>query len=174
MLQPDRSARFFRPVTTCPRWQPRRRRDGQALVRVPANGLKHRPARPHSVPNPSNIVSLADSLSTASSLRPTQNNVREGSLPHVSVLLLGIGGLGAIVHFFWPGKGFQLGMLSNEKPSAIFRLRGTHAAQSTSAYAVFTDATSEALSSDVTAFMKPLPQVMHEVATRPSTIARQT
>jgi len=35
-------------------------------------------------------------------------------------------GYGASVHFFWPGKGFQvLGMLSNDKPSAIFRLRGT-------------------------------------------------
>jgi hypothetical protein len=35
-------------------------------------------------------------------------------------------GYGAAVYFFWPGKGFQLlGMLSNEKPSAIFRLRGS-------------------------------------------------
>ncbi|KAF9045521.1 hypothetical protein BJ165DRAFT_1542344 [Panaeolus papilionaceus] len=52
------------------------------------------------------------------------------TINHVCVFLLGTvpfpDGYGATVHFFWPGKGFQLlGMLSNEKPSAIFRLRGT-------------------------------------------------
>ncbi|TFK29462.1 DUF775-domain-containing protein [Coprinopsis marcescibilis] len=52
------------------------------------------------------------------------------SINHVCVFLLGTvpfpEGYGATVHFFWPGKGFQLlGMLSNDKPSAIFRLRGT-------------------------------------------------
>ncbi|CAE6422894.1 unnamed protein product [Rhizoctonia solani] len=36
-------------------------------------------------------------------------------------------GYAATVHFHWPGKGFQLlGMLSNEKPSAVFRLRGSY------------------------------------------------
>jgi protein Hikeshi len=63
-------------------------------------------------------------------------------------------GYGATVHFFWPGKGFQLlGMcvqffhsiilvltspssrLSNEKPSAIFRLRGTFSIASSSSNA---------------------------------------
>ncbi|KAF8743570.1 hypothetical protein AX14_002118 [Amanita brunnescens Koide BX004] len=49
---------------------------------------------------------------------------------HICVFLLGSvpfpDGYGATVHFFWPGKGFQLlGMLSNDKPSAIFRLRGS-------------------------------------------------
>ncbi|PPR03367.1 hypothetical protein CVT24_012492 [Panaeolus cyanescens] len=55
------------------------------------------------------------------------------SINHVCVFLLGTvpfpEGYGATVHFFWPGKGFQLlGMISNEKPSAIFRLRGTFSA----------------------------------------------
>lgn len=73
------------------------------------------------------------------------------SINHICVFLLGTvpfpPGYGATVHFHWPGKGFQLlGMsmqliatrvlnltvcflnyrLSNEKPSAIFRLRGTY------------------------------------------------
>ncbi|KAH7882904.1 DUF775-domain-containing protein [Phlebopus sp. FC_14] len=40
-------------------------------------------------------------------------------------------GYGATVHFFWPGKGSQvLGMLSNDKPSAIFRLRSNFASMS--------------------------------------------
>ncbi|KAJ7628734.1 hypothetical protein FB45DRAFT_919127 [Roridomyces roridus] len=52
------------------------------------------------------------------------------SINHVCVFLLGTvpfpDGYGCTVHFYWPGKGFQLlGMLSNDKPSAIFRLRGT-------------------------------------------------
>ncbi|KIM41441.1 hypothetical protein M413DRAFT_411155 [Hebeloma cylindrosporum] len=52
------------------------------------------------------------------------------TINHVCVFLVGNvpfpEGYGAAVHFFWPGKGFQLlGLLSNEKPSAIFRLRGT-------------------------------------------------
>lgn len=52
------------------------------------------------------------------------------AINHVCVFLLGTvpfpDGYAATVHFFWPGKGFQLlGMLSNEKPSAVFRLRGT-------------------------------------------------
>ncbi|KAG9051393.1 hypothetical protein FS837_008490 [Tulasnella sp. UAMH 9824] len=37
-------------------------------------------------------------------------------------------GYAATIHFQWPGKPFQLlGMVSNEKPSAIFRLRGAGA-----------------------------------------------
>ncbi|KAG8932498.1 hypothetical protein FRC02_001021 [Tulasnella sp. 418] len=54
---------------------------------------------------------------------------------HVVVFLLGTvpfpPGYGATVHFEWPGRGFQLlGMLSNDKPSAIFRLRNNNAPQS--------------------------------------------
>jgi len=50
------------------------------------------------------------------------------SINHVVLFLLGTipfeVGYAATVHFLWPGKPWQLlGMLSNEKPSAIFRLR---------------------------------------------------
>jgi len=53
-----------------------------------------------------------------------------GSVGHIVVFLLGNvpfpPGYAATIHFEWPGRPFQLlGMLSNEKPSAIFRLRGT-------------------------------------------------
>ncbi|KAI0689768.1 DUF775-domain-containing protein [Cerioporus squamosus] len=128
--------------------------------------------------------------------RPLQTNLQQidethaifelpaaGSINHVCVFLLGTvpfpEGFGATVHFFWPGKGFQLlGMLSNEKPSAIFRLRGTYSAQSTNAHAVFTDAASDAAPSDVTAFLglsiEPLPQIMAEVAALPSAVAKSS
>ncbi|KAJ7076499.1 hypothetical protein B0H15DRAFT_864040 [Mycena belliarum] len=60
------------------------------------------------------------------------------TINHVCVFLLGTvpfpDGFGCTVHFYLPGKGFQLlGMLSNEKPSAIFRLRGTFTPQGGSA-----------------------------------------
>ncbi|KAJ7481833.1 hypothetical protein FB451DRAFT_1237291 [Mycena latifolia] len=60
------------------------------------------------------------------------------AINHVCVFLLGTvpfpDGYGCTVHLYWPGKGFQLlGMLSNEKPSAIFRLRGTFTPQGASA-----------------------------------------
>ncbi|KAJ1309143.1 hypothetical protein OPQ81_004816 [Rhizoctonia solani] len=50
---------------------------------------------------------------------------------HICVFMLGTvpfpPGYAATVHFHWPGKGFQLlGMISNEKPSAVFRLRGSY------------------------------------------------
>ncbi|RXW21494.1 hypothetical protein EST38_g4364 [Candolleomyces aberdarensis] len=52
------------------------------------------------------------------------------TINHITLFLTGDvpfpPGFGASVHFFWPGKGFQvLGMVSNEKPSAVFRVRGT-------------------------------------------------
>ncbi|OZJ06945.1 hypothetical protein BZG36_00138 [Bifiguratus adelaidae] len=51
------------------------------------------------------------------------------SINHIVVFLLGTipfePGNAATVHFLWPGKDWHLlGMLSNEKPSAIFRLKG--------------------------------------------------
>ncbi|KAF9525256.1 hypothetical protein CPB83DRAFT_818788 [Crepidotus variabilis] len=60
------------------------------------------------------------------------------AINHVCVFLLGDvpfpEGFGCAVHLYWPGKGFQLlGMLSNEKPSAIFRLRSTFSSSTTSA-----------------------------------------
>ncbi|KAJ3997326.1 DUF775-domain-containing protein [Lentinula boryana] len=58
------------------------------------------------------------------------------SINHVCVFLLGTipfpDGYGATVHLHWPGKGFQLlGMLSNDKPSAIFRLRSSFSSSTT-------------------------------------------
>ncbi|CAG8538470.1 6198_t:CDS:2 [Paraglomus brasilianum] len=52
------------------------------------------------------------------------------SINHIVVFLLGTipfdPGYAATVHFLWPEKEWKpLGMLSNEKPSAIFRLRGS-------------------------------------------------
>ncbi|KAI0342219.1 DUF775-domain-containing protein [Trametopsis cervina] len=99
------------------------------------------------------------------------------TINHICVFLLGTvpfpDGFGATVHLFWPGKGFQLlGMLSNEKPSAIFRLRGNFSAQSSSnAQAVFSGASTpiaDVSPSGVTALLglaiEPLPQIMQEVA----------
>lgn len=80
---------------------------------------------------------------------------------HICVFMLGTvpfpAGYAATVHFHWPGKGFQLlGMLSNEKPSAVFRLRGTytpaqHQSHSTISSAAAID--NPAPSSDVTAVL---------------------
>ncbi|KAM5539748.1 hypothetical protein V8D89_006561 [Ganoderma adspersum] len=120
--------------------------------------------------------------------RPLQTNLQQidethaifelpaaGSINHVSVFLLGTvpfpDGYGATVHFFWPGKGFQLlGMLSNEKPSAIFRLRGTFSAQTTDTHAVFTGAAP--VDSNLTAVLglsiEPLPQILQELAALPA------
>ncbi|TBU41389.1 DUF775-domain-containing protein [Dichomitus squalens] len=128
--------------------------------------------------------------------RPLQTNLQQiddthaifelpaaGSINHICVFLLGTvpfpDGYGATVHFFWPGKGFQLlGMLSNEKPSAIFRLRGTYSAQSTTAHAVFTGAAPDTSPTSVTAVLglsvEPLPQIAQEVAALPSAVARTT
>jgi Protein of unknown function (DUF775) len=80
-------------------------------------------------------------------------------------------GYGATVHFFWPGKGFQLlGMLSNEKPSAIFRLRGTFSsasAQSSDAQTVFSQQGVDQQGSDVTAILglsiEPLAQIQAQL-----------
>ncbi|KAI0797300.1 DUF775-domain-containing protein [Irpex lacteus] len=99
------------------------------------------------------------------------------TINHICVFLLGTvpfpEGYGATVHLFWPGKGFQLlGMLSNEKPSAIFRLRGNFSSQgSSSAQAVFSGASTPVADVSlhgVTALLglaiEPLPQIMQEVA----------
>ncbi|TFY70492.1 hypothetical protein EVG20_g2520 [Dentipellis fragilis] len=107
-----------------------------------------------------------------------------GSINHICVFLLGTvpfpEGYGATVHFFWPGKGFQLlGMLSNDKPSAIFRLRGTFSsAQSTAAHAAFSNNAQPSLdsSNDVTAVLglaiEPLPQILAEVGSLPSAVVK--
>jgi len=97
---------------------------------------------------------------------------------HISVFLLGTvlfpDGYGATVHFHWPGKGFQLlGMLSNEKPSAIFRVRGYFTGTSSLQHAAFAGAsdTSMDASGDVTAILgfsiEPLDQIASQIASVP-------
>jgi len=100
---------------------------------------------------------------------------------HVCVFLLGTvpfpEGYGATVHFFWPGKGSQvLGMLSNEKPSAIFRLRSTFSSSSNpvsgmSTPSAFTSAAS-ITTGEVTAILgfavEPLEAVAAQMAALPS------
>ncbi|KAK7062807.1 hypothetical protein VNI00_000300 [Paramarasmius palmivorus] len=103
------------------------------------------------------------------------------TINHVCVFLLGTipfpDGYGATVHFHWPGKGFQLlGMLSNEKPSAIFRLRGSFS--SSTSYGAFSTSNTPIVdnAADVTAILglsiEPLPQIQAQVAALPSTLAR--
>jgi len=106
------------------------------------------------------------------------------TINHVMVFLLGTipfpDGYGASVHFYWPGKGFQLlGMLSNEKPSAIFRLRGTYNQTSTStSHTAFSGATTGApnASNDVAAVLglsiEPLPQILAQLSTLPAQVAK--
>ncbi|KIJ16303.1 hypothetical protein PAXINDRAFT_168457 [Paxillus involutus ATCC 200175] len=99
---------------------------------------------------------------------------------HVCVFLLGTvafpEGYGATVHFFWPGKGSQvLGMLSNEKPSAIFRLRTAFSASNPpsgmSTPSAFTSAAS-ATTGEVTAILgfavEPLEAVAAQIAALPT------
>jgi len=106
------------------------------------------------------------------------------NINHLTVFLLGTipfpNGYGATVHFYWPGKGFQmLGMLSNEKPSAIFRLRGTFHLSSSPAHTAFSSMTNPDGIIDgpeVIAILglaiEPLPSIESQVALMPQTIAR--
>ncbi|KZT64825.1 DUF775-domain-containing protein [Daedalea quercina L-15889] len=121
------------------------------------------------------------------------------TINHICVFLLGTvpfpDGYGATVHFYWPGKGFQLlGMyvpfsppshalssvssrLSNHKPSAIFRLRGTFSSQSTKS-TLFTPgvAHNPTAPADVTAILgiaiEPLSTIETEMASLPNAVAR--
>ncbi|CAK5263446.1 unnamed protein product [Mycena citricolor] len=106
------------------------------------------------------------------------------SINHICVFLLGTipfpEGYGCTVHFFWPGKGFQvLGMLSNEKPSAIFRLRGTFTAQSaSSSHSAFSDAAGGApdAAAQVTAILglaiEPLADIAAQMSSMSGAVAR--
>jgi len=111
------------------------------------------------------------------------------TINHICVFLLGTvpfpDGYGAAVHFFWPGKGFQLlGMLSNEKPSAIFRLRGTFTSSNPnstlqtafSAPSLSGQNTFRQQSQDVTAILglsiEPLPQITLQVQSLPSSLVK--
>lgn len=98
------------------------------------------------------------------------------SINHLSVFLLGTvpfpDGFGATVHLYWPGKGFQLlGMLSNEKPSAIFRLRGAFTSSADSnAHNAFSSASQTPEGAlDITAVLgfsvEPLAQIQPQIAT---------
>ncbi|KIM54266.1 hypothetical protein SCLCIDRAFT_1222144 [Scleroderma citrinum Foug A] len=97
---------------------------------------------------------------------------------HICVFLLGTipfpDGYGCTVHFFWPGKGSQiLGMLSNEKPSAIFRLRSNFSApvSGMSTPSAFTTAASSSTGA-VTAILgfsiEPLEAIAAQMATLPT------
>ncbi|KAI0037034.1 DUF775-domain-containing protein [Vararia minispora EC-137] len=103
------------------------------------------------------------------------------SINHICVFLLGSvpfpDGYGATVHFHWPGRGFQLlGMLSNGKPSAIFRLRGTFTSQSSNTNAAFNKADQPTSGSDVTAILgiaiEPLLTIQAEMSMLPSSVAK--
>ncbi|KAG1743752.1 DUF775-domain-containing protein [Suillus paluster] len=105
---------------------------------------------------------------------------------HVCVFLLGTvpfpDGFGATVHFFWPGKGSQvLGMLSNDKPSAIFRLRSAFSSTSAPPSGISTPSafTSPSLSSapgQVTAVLgfalEPLEAIAAQLASLPQVQAQ--
>ncbi|KAF8153044.1 hypothetical protein B0H34DRAFT_662393 [Crassisporium funariophilum] len=102
------------------------------------------------------------------------------TINHVCVFLLGTvpfpDGYGAAVHFFWPGKGFQLlGMLSNEKPSTIFRLRGTFTPStigSVTAQNTFSSFSStQNTYQDVTAILGLSIEPLPEIATQMSSLA---
>ncbi|KAG8745620.1 hypothetical protein FRC10_007511 [Ceratobasidium sp. 414] len=80
-------------------------------------------------------------------------------------------GFAATVHFHWPGKGFQLlGMLSNEKPSAVFRLRGTYTAAQHQSHSTISSATAAVNTApdNVTAVLgiavEPIPAVEAQIA----------
>ncbi|PCH37589.1 DUF775-domain-containing protein [Wolfiporia cocos MD-104 SS10] len=105
-----------------------------------------------------------------------------GTINHICVFLLGTvpfpDGYGATVHLHWPGKGFQLlGMLSNDKPSAIFRLRGSFSSQSSN-NTLFADGTAPTggTPADVTAILgiaiELLPTIEAEMTTLPSAVGR--
>ncbi|KAF8812816.1 DUF775-domain-containing protein [Phlegmacium glaucopus] len=111
------------------------------------------------------------------------------TINHICVFLLGTlpfpDGYGAAVHFFWPGKGFQLlGMLSNEKPSAIFRLRGTFTPSNpnstiTAAQTAFSTTSQNPFqqqSQDVTAILglsiEPLSDITMQVQSLPSSLVK--
>ncbi|KAI6025997.1 DUF775-domain-containing protein [Pisolithus marmoratus] len=103
---------------------------------------------------------------------------------HICVFLLGTipfpDGYGCTVHFFWPGKGSQvLGMLSNEKPSAIFRLRSTFStpASGMNTPSAFTSAASSTTGT-VTAILglaiEPLETIAAQMAALPTQTINST
>ncbi|KLO12493.1 DUF775-domain-containing protein [Schizopora paradoxa] len=104
------------------------------------------------------------------------------TINHICVFLLGTvpfpDGYGATVHFHWPGKGSQLlGGLSNDKPSAIFRLRGTFSSQSTFNHASFQGPIDQSVvGGDVTAILgisvEPLGDIQSQLSSLPSALVK--
>lgn len=95
------------------------------------------------------------------------------TINHICVFMLGTvpfpAGYAATVHFYWPGKGFQLlGMLSNEKPSAIFRVRGTfgdsQASQSSQALIM---SQAGGTTAQLGIAIEPIGEVMNQIANLP-------
>ncbi|KAF5343311.1 hypothetical protein D9757_014161 [Collybiopsis confluens] len=99
------------------------------------------------------------------------------TINHVCVFLLGNvpfpEGYGATVHLHWPGRGFQLlGMLSNDKPSAIFRLRASFTYSTTTrafeGQGSLTVPSEAASNTDVTAVLgisiEPLSQIYPQIS----------
>ncbi|GAA5939312.1 Opi10p [Sporobolomyces koalae] len=95
-------------------------------------------------------------------------------LNHITVFLTGQApfpeGYGATVHLEIPGKGFQLiGGLSNEKPSAIFRLRGTFLPASASTTFTATNSTTTSTTTATLGILcEPLAAVAAHLAALPS------
>ncbi|KZT52593.1 DUF775-domain-containing protein [Calocera cornea HHB12733] len=98
---------------------------------------------------------------------------------HVCVFLTGQtpfpDGWAATVHWNWPGRGFQLlGMLSNQKPSAIFRVRGILPGQSSQSNgdmgmddetgAAAANSSSVGDTAQIGLSMEPIDQVQQQVA----------
>ncbi|CAG8485210.1 2955_t:CDS:2 [Ambispora gerdemannii] len=92
------------------------------------------------------------------------------TINHIVVFLLGTisfePGYAATVHFLWPGPSpggegtwKLLGMLSNEKPSAIFRLRGTIIPVSGSSSTKFLTGNTSMETNDMSDTTQPAPQV---------------
>ncbi|GAA5923434.1 hypothetical protein JCM1841_003325 [Sporobolomyces salmonicolor] len=94
-------------------------------------------------------------------------------LNHITVFLTGQTplpeGYGCTIHLDAPGKGWQLiGALTNAKPSAIFRLRGTFIPSSLSSSSSFASLSANSPSSSTTATLgilcEPLPSVEAQLA----------
>ena len=82
-----------------------------------------------------------------------------------------------IVHLpRFPSLAHDSGRLSNEKPSAIFRLRGNFVSQSSSSQAAFSNPMQPTTSANVAAVLgisiEPLPQILEQVSTLPSTTSK--
>ncbi|KZV62148.1 DUF775-domain-containing protein [Peniophora sp. CONT] len=99
------------------------------------------------------------------------------TINHICVFLLGDvpfpDGYGATVHFHWPGKGFQLlGMLTNEKLSAMFRLRGTFTSQSSNTALNDNAQMTGDLVATLGIAIEPLHVIQAEMSSLPSAVSR--